>query len=406
MDYPKLRHVNIFQTEMAGRKLICLQDPQSISEKSLFLPLPLYFVVSLCDGQHSFLDIQSEYMRRFGEFLFTDKLEEIIRQLDENLFLEGERFQEVLQQVEERFRKCPVREAAFAGKSYESDPERLRSQLEPYFREPEGTPGSGGEADSLKGVVAPHIDFQRGGGCYGFAHREIGLRNFSRCFIIFGIAHGEMKQAFCLTRKRFLTPLGGLDADQELIEALQSRCSYDLFQDESAHRSEHSIEFQCVFLRYLYPEPAAIRIVPVLCGSLHEAISKGVSPMELKPFREFIEALKESVSSLRREVCAIASADLAHMGLQFGDLRGMNDYDLRILEGEDRDMLGYVERRDGEGFFQSILREKDRRKVCGLPAIYAMLHSLEAKEGRLLNYGQAYTPETQSVVSFASLAFY
>ena len=32
--------------------------------------------------------------------------------------------------------------------------------------------------------------------------------------------------------------------------------------------------------------------------------------------------------------------------------------------------------------------------------------TLEAKEGKLLKYGQAFTPETQSVVTFASLAFY
>jgi hypothetical protein len=35
-----------------------------------------------------------------------------------------------------------------------------------------------------------------------------------------------------------------------------------------------------------------------------------------------------------------------------------------------------------------------------------MVKTLEAKEGKLLKYGQAYTPETQSVVSFASIAFY
>jgi hypothetical protein len=35
-----------------------------------------------------------------------------------------------------------------------------------------------------------------------------------------------------------------------------------------------------------------------------------------------------------------------------------------------------------------------------------MLKVLEAKEGKLLKYGQALTPETQSVVSFASMAFY
>jgi hypothetical protein len=36
--------------------------------------------------------------------------------------------------------------------------------------------------------------------------------------------------------------------------------------------------------------------------------------------------------------------------------------------------------------------------------IYLILE--EAREGRLLKYGQAFTPETQSVVSFASMAFY
>ena len=100
---------------------------------------------------------------------------------------------------------------------------------------------------------------------------------------------------------------------------------------------------------------------------------------------------------------AIASADLAHMGLQFGDREGINEYSLRILEEEDREMLGYVERVDGEGFFSSISKEGDRRRICGLPAIYAMLKVIDASEGRLLKYGQAFTPETQSVVSFASL---
>jgi len=35
-----------------------------------------------------------------------------------------------------------------------------------------------------------------------------------------------------------------------------------------------------------------------------------------------------------------------------------------------------------------------------------MLNVMEAREGKLLKYGQAFTAETQSVVSFASLGFY
>jgi hypothetical protein len=76
VDYPKLRNINIFPVQMSGETLLCLQDPQNISEKALFLPIPLYFIVSLFDGQHSILDIQAEYMRRFGELLFTEKIAE------------------------------------------------------------------------------------------------------------------------------------------------------------------------------------------------------------------------------------------------------------------------------------------------------------------------------------------
>ena len=408
MDYPKLRNINIFPVQISGQHLLCLQDPQNISEKALFLPPSLYFIVSLFDGKHSILDIQAEYMRRSGEFLFTEKIQEIIGQLEENLYLEGDRFQKAWNEQEESFKKAPIREAAFAGKSYEKDPERLRIQLEGYFKGSNGPgpPDKREGVNELKGVVAPHIDVQRGGFCYAFAHREIWERSSSHCFIIFGTAHAPMKQPFCLTRKDFLTPLGNLSVHRELIDTIQSRYPNDLFEDEGVHRSEHSIEFQCLFLRYLYPEPFPLRILPILSGSLHEAIEKGISPMEIQSIRQFIDVLKESVSSLGEEVCYIASADLSHMGHQFGDPEGMREYDLRVLAEEDHDMLGYVAMGDGEGFFSSILRERDRRRICGLPAIYAMLKVLEAKEGKLLKYGQAYTRETQSVVSFASLAFY
>jgi AmmeMemoRadiSam system protein B len=408
VDFPRLRNINVFPVQMSGQTLLCLQDPQNISEKALFLPLPTYVIVSLFDGQHSILDIQAAYMRRFGEFLFTEKINEIINQLEENLFLEGDRFREALRQKEEDFKKASIREAAFAGKSYERDPERLRIQLEEYFRGPEG-PGPLSEkmgANGLKGIIAPHIDFQRGGVCYAFANREIWEKNSSNCFVIFGTAHSFTENPFCLTRKDFMTPLGTLSTDGELIEAIQSRCPDDLFKDEGVHRSEHSIEFQCIFLRYLYPEPLPLEIVPILCGSFHEAVEKGISPVELKPVRQFIEALRESISSLGKKVCYLASADLSHMGLQFGDQEGIREYDLRILAEEDQATLGYAERMDPEGLFSSIMGERDRRRICGLPAIYTMLKVFEAREGKLIKYGQAFTPETQSVVSFASLAFY
>src|SRR4030042_2989968 len=133
MDFPKLRNINIFPVQSSNQTLLCIQDPQNISERAIFLPPPLDFIISLFDGQHSIVDIQAEYMRKFGDFLFTEKVQEIISQLEENLFLEGDRFEEALREKEVGFKKASLREAAFSGKSYEKDSESLRVQLGGYF---------------------------------------------------------------------------------------------------------------------------------------------------------------------------------------------------------------------------------------------------------------------------------
>ena len=103
--------INIFPVNLSGKTLLCLQDPLNVSQNSLFLPAPVYFIVSHFDGHHSVLDIQAEYMRRFGEILFSEKIQEIIGLLEENLFLEGDTFQEALRQKEEGFQRSSVREA-------------------------------------------------------------------------------------------------------------------------------------------------------------------------------------------------------------------------------------------------------------------------------------------------------
>ena len=69
------------------------------------------------------------------------------------------------------------------------------------------------------------------------------------------------------------------------------------------------------------------------------------------------------------------------------------------------EMLKHVEQLDREEFFQYIQREGDDRKICGLSPIYMLLSVMEAWEGRLLKYSQATEPQTESVVSFASMSF-
>jgi hypothetical protein len=345
-------------------------------------------------------------MRKYGELIYREKIEEIMEQLDAQLLLDSQVFREALEKEKRDFRLSLVREAAFAGKSYDGDALRLRGQIERYFSPPDGPgkPGTDNSSGVLKGVIAPHIDFQRGGSCYAFAHKEVREASDADLFVILGTAHNEMKNYFSLTRKDFRTPLGTGETDKTFVEHLSRACHWDLFEDEFVHKREHSIEFQLVFLQFLYPGKP-LEIVPILCGSFHEAIERSIFPREIPQIARFIEGLKETIQSIDRPVCLIASADLAHIGSQFGDETPAASM-LGETREKDLEMLVHAENVDADGFYHSIQKEGDRRRICGLPSIYVLLNVNQAREGRLLKYAQSHSPESQSAVTFASLAFY
>ena len=56
-----------------------------------------------------------------------------------------------------------------------------------------------------------------------------------------------------------------------------------------------------------------------------------------------------------------------------------------------------------DGFFESVRRDNDRRRICGLSPIYALLRALGGARGTLRRYGQ--WPDPAGVVTFASLVY-
>ena len=405
-EYLKLRNIDVFPAELEGQKVFCFRDPMNLAGKILFLPYPAFFIARLFDGQHSIVDIQAEFMRHFGRLLYREDVERLAHQLDEHYFLESERFRDRQKKLKEDFAKSPLRFMALAGESYEKDPKKLEEVIAAFYEFPAGAGRSVlplGKGKRVIGAVAPHIDYRRGGYCYAHAHRAILETSMANVFIILGTSHMAMKRPYALTSKDFATPWGLVETDRSFLELLQANLSTDFYEDEWVHKGEHSIELQLVFQKGSWKDRPPFKIVPILCGSFHEAIENGQYPMELPRVQEFIEALKQSVAQFRDRICLVASADLAHLGLRFGDPDPPTPGSLKKLEEEDRKLLERVEHIDAEGFYEIILREKDRRKICGLSAIYTLLKVIEAQEGKLLKYGQSVDSQTQSVVTFASL---
>jgi hypothetical protein len=405
---PLRRDIEVFPVEQDGRSLAGLRDPAGYTPSVIVLPGPLLGLVALFDGERSIVDVQAEIMRRHGELVRREQIEEVVAGLDEHGFLDSERFAARRRAVDRAFLEARARPAAHAGGAYAADPGDLRQAMDGFF----GAPAGPGRIEQerpraerrLRGLIAPHIDFHRGGPAYAWAYRELAAGSEGDCFVILGTCHAGMRDPFAVTRKNFETPLGPAIVDVDLVDALTARAGQDCFASELAHRGEHSIEFQAVFLQYLFGGRRPFTIVPILASFAHEALARGHRPEDDPRVPRFLDALAETMSASRRRVVVIAGADLAHVGPRFGDPAPIAAAELRLVGEEDRAMLTAVEAVDPQGFFDSIAADRDRRRICGFSPIYALLRTLESRErGQVVHYGQ--WPDPQAVVTYASVVF-
>jgi len=403
MDKPRVRYIDAFPVDIEGRQMIYLRDPEGFAP-GIAVPQPAYGLMTLMDGTRSVEALQKAVTEQFGLRVANGDVEALIQQLDESFLLLGDRFRAHRTQVEEDFRQVSIRPAAHAGLSYPDDATELRSLIDSFFDSVEG-PGrpNGAVGTPMKALIAPHIDFNRGGPCFAWAYKALAESPPPDVFVVLGTGHSA-RQTFVMSRKDFDTPFGILKADHEVIDQVAVAAPLDVFADEYAHKAEHSLEFQAVFLKYLFPD-RDIPFVPILCGSFHEMVAGRHSPMSVPIVSQFVEALKTALEGKR--VCFIAGVDLSHVGQRFGDVEDLSKAFLDGVEKTDRKLLNAAAEMDAEAYFDVVILECDRTRVCGTSSIYTMLQVMDAERGELLKYDQTTDyNEPQQMVSLASMAFY
>ncbi len=397
-----------FPVEQDGERLIALRDPAGFTDQVAVFPIPLLDLVSLFDGEHSVTEIRKIMRGRHGEAPTAEQIGGLIESLDAAGFLDSERFRARRQSIEETFRLSPVRPAVHAGGAYAGEAPALAAQIEGFFTHPEG-PGAPdghptqGPSSALRGLIAPHIDFHRGGPAYAWAYRALLERSDADLFVILGTCHAGMDDPFAATLKPYDTPFGAVPVDQDFYEALRRRYGTDLLNCEAAHRSEHSIEFQAVMLRHVLGTRRPFSIVPVLASYLHEAVWTRGDPERDARVPRFIDGLLETMAASSRKTCLIAGVDLAHVGPRFGDPQPNTPDFLATVAAADLSMLEAVTAGDPTAFYASVAHDGDRRRICGLSPIYTFLRALPGADGRLLRYSQ--WPDPQGAVSFCAATF-
>jgi hypothetical protein len=408
MEKPKIRPVESFPVEQNGQRLICLRDPLGIATQPIVLGFGAYFLVSLFNGATALPEILGAFKQRFNEDLPAEQLTSLITALDQAGFLDSPAFITRRQQVFEEFQQNPHRAAAHAGLCYAKDATPLRREIEAFFRAPNGPgqiPEPRNSDSALSGLIAPHIDPRRGGPAYAHAYGQLMTRERPELVVILGTSHyGGGPQLFTATRKDYLTPFGPVATDREFTERLARRYAQgDLFAEELLHRNEHSIEFQVLFLAWTLGN-AGYQVVPILVGSFHPMVIGGLQPSQDPRVSGFLEALKAELAADDRRVLIIAGVDFAHVGKKFGDSFSADSKIAEWVRSEDLALIETIKAGDPEAFFARVAGEHDARKICGLAPMCVQLEVLKGRTGRLLAHDIAMEPQTESAVSFASIA--
>ena len=132
-EFPVLRNLQYSPLKQGDEQYVVLWDPSGLSSEKLVIPLNYFYLFQFFDGEHSLEQVGAEYLKKYGEFLMPDRLVRLVSDLDEKLFLEGERCDQAKAEATTAYRSHPVRQAAFAGRSYEGNAEALEKQINGFF---------------------------------------------------------------------------------------------------------------------------------------------------------------------------------------------------------------------------------------------------------------------------------
>lgn len=388
---PKLRPLDFVSADWDGERVVCARDYEGLLDGPVVLPLPIMLVALLLDGRRDAAAVRLEYTRLSGGSpIAPGDLDRIVAELDAAGLLDSPALIARRRTVADAYRAAPHRAMAHAGGAYPADPAACASALEQYLAD--GGAVRNGEVPVFvpRGILAPHIDFARGGPMYGRAYAPLANLPAGACVVVVGVAHAGSAAPYVLTTKGYETPFGVVDVDRRLLDAVVGRAPFDPLDEESVHRGEHSVEFQVLWLAHML-RGRPFTVLPVLTGPL-DAYTVNGSPASVPEIEAFIVAVRDAMAAENRPVCVVGGVDLSHVGPRFGDQQPMGPALAQRASAADRVALSRVESGDAEGWWRTVAADGNCCHVCGLGAVYTVLRLLAPVRGRVLGYDQGVDP--------------
>ena len=201
-----------------------------------------------------------------------------------------------------------------------------------------------------------------------------------------------------------MSPLGETRTATPLIDRLEAEAPGGIRMEDYCHAVEHSIEFQVVFLQYLYG--ADVSILPILCGPFVKSIYDGGLPEDDPQVERFFASLGNLAAKQGKQLYWVLGIDMAHIGSRYGDpIRATaNVGEMLAIEQRDRSRIEQIEKGDLKSYWSLVQEGHDDLKWCGSSPLYTFMKIKPELRGELLDYHQ-WQIDPQSVVSFGAMRF-
>jgi AmmeMemoRadiSam system protein B len=379
---------------------LLIRDPLKFSDAMLLIPPQLVECLAHFDGEQTSLDLRASLVRITGEIQIGELEKHLFDTLSQAGFLEDEAFEAQRSARVNEFVAAPKRDASHSGSAYPDNADEARKSISEFMQ---GALPAGSE-NSLVGIAAPHVSPFGGWESYRDAYSALLPTHADRTFVVLGTSHYGEPDRFGLTRKPFVTPFGETITDSRLVDELAAAAPDSIRMEDYCHAIEHSIEFQVLFLQYLYGPN--IRILPILCGSFLRSIYQGGRPESNEGVQRFFDALGNVSAREGNKLLWVLGVDMAHMGRRYGDpmtARAEQNEMVAVAE-RDKRRIERLSAADPQGFWELVRENQDDLKWCGSAPIYTFLKAVPQARGTLRRY-QQWNIDEQSVVSFAAIAF-
>jgi len=270
------------------------------------------------------------------------------------------------------------RRPVVAGAFYPESGKPLAEEIEGCFRDPRG-PGElpvrqRSAERTLEAAVVPHAGYRYSGPIAAHVYARVAAERPPATVLLLGGDHHGVSRGASLSDRAWLTPLGPMAVDHDLVRALHAG-PIDI--DEVAHAREYSIEVQLPFLEYVLPRPRFV------------ALGIGYGPLSF--LEEVAGVVVEAVRD--RDVLLLASSDFSH-----------------YVSPETADRLDHLAidqilARDPRGLYETVRRHQI--SMCGIAPTTVLLAATRTRplSPRLLRWGHSGEVEAmRQVVGYAAIA--